>query len=638
MMKVFLNATYRSRRVLGTLVLTIFFSGAWCDGPRASTIAWMSGGHADRVRGAAVSPDGVRVATASADRSVKIWLAADGTLLRSLPAHPDAVFDVAFSPDGAQVATACRDGVLRLFDADTGLLTRSMAGHEGAIFAVAYSPNGQLLASGGEDDSIRIWQASTGMQLLSSGAHGDDVLAVAFSPNGQHFASASADDTVKLWLVGGPTLLLTIAEHADDVRGVAFSPDSARFATVSLDATARIYAIDGSPVATLGGHYFEAESVAYSPDGQYVVTGDGGGHVRVWSAADGSPVTSFLAHQGSVYDLALPNSTAVVTAAEDRTWKRWDLSSGSLAYIGVDHMSQVTRVAFDFAGQTLASASVDNTIRIWNASTGMPISTIVNDRTGAGSPPVQLLTPYSVLSNPVVDMALSPDGQSVAAATLDQKVRVWDVATAGLQWESTAHQQTVTSIAFSADGSRLVSGDIEGHIRTWTASDGTPGLALQPHDDATLGVCITPDGSTALSAGRDGKIVATRVADGVTLWSADAPSALTSVAVSPGGSTVACGSVDKSVRVYQTASGALFHLLVGHGGVVDTVAYAADGLSLYSGSQDGEIRHWQLSDGSLLGIDVEETSTGVRSVACAAQGGLLAVGREDGSVAVKSGL
>jgi WD40 repeat protein/predicted Ser/Thr protein kinase len=251
----------------------------------------------------ALSPDGRILATGGSvfNNLIRLWdLAAGSVELRTLRGHTSGVNGLAFSPDGTLLASGSGDKTLRLWDVTTGQELFFSVEHHASVKAVAFSPDGTLLASGGEDGKLRIWDVASRQVLyaLDSGTYSVD--SVVFSPDGSLLATAGAyDNRIRLWnpRTGEAVAVLYGHEDQNGVNGgvyqLAFSPDGKLLASGGGDGTVRLWDADraspsfGQQLAVLQGHSDWVDSVAFSPNGAFLVSAsDRDGTVRLWSIGE----------------------------------------------------------------------------------------------------------------------------------------------------------------------------------------------------------------------------------------------------------------------------------------------------------------------------------------------------------------
>jgi WD40 repeat protein len=230
--------------------------------------------HEGWVRTVAFSADGARMATGADDRTARIWDARSGREIGRV-LHGGGVWGVAFSRDGSRIATASGDTTARVWDGASGRQLITVC-HDSGVLGIAFSPDSERMVTAGADQSARLWNARTGAQIGRVG-HGGGVLGVAFSPDGSCFATASADNTAKLWDAQNGRELACL-NHSGWVWGVEFSPDGSKVATASGDTTVRVWERSTGAELACAGHSGGALAVAFSPDGTHLVTASGYAH------------------------------------------------------------------------------------------------------------------------------------------------------------------------------------------------------------------------------------------------------------------------------------------------------------------------------------------------------------------------
>ncbi|XP_068669001.1 U4/U6 small nuclear ribonucleoprotein PRP4-like protein [Aristolochia californica] len=272
----------------GTLLATSAWSGAiklWSM-PKVAKFGTLKG-HTERATDVVFSPVNNQLASASADRTAKLWNT-DGTLLKSFEGHLDRLARVGFHPSGRYLGTTSFDKTWRLWDVESGEELLLQEGHSRSVYGISFHQDGSLVASCGLDALARVWDLRTGRSILALEGHVKPVLGLSFSPNGYHLATGSEDNTCRIWDLRKKKSLYIIPAHSHLISQVKYEQQEGYFlATASYDMTAKIWsARDFKPVKVLAGHEAKVTSLDIAGDGQSIATVAHDRTIKLWSGSD----------------------------------------------------------------------------------------------------------------------------------------------------------------------------------------------------------------------------------------------------------------------------------------------------------------------------------------------------------------
>jgi WD40 repeat protein len=287
--------------------------------------------------------------------------------------HSDTVHAVAWSPDGKRIASGSADKTVQVWDAVDGDHVFTYKGYSSYVGPVAWSPDGKRIASFG-DKTVQVWDAADGGHVFTYKGHQDEVFAIGWSPDGRHIASSSADRTVQVWDAINGGNVFTYQGHSDTVYAVAWSPNGKRIASGSNDKTVQVWdAINGGNVFTYKGHSGSVNTVGWSLDGKRIASGSDDSTVQVWDAADGGNVFTYKGHISKRYTnivmaVAWSPDGKRIASSLDNTVQVWDAVDGGHVFAYKGHSDIVRAVAWSPDGKYIASGSWDKTVQVWVAS------------------------------------------------------------------------------------------------------------------------------------------------------------------------------------------------------------------------------------------------------------------------------
>ena len=560
-------------------------------------------GHIGWVWSVAFSPDGTLLASGSTDSSVRLWNVQSGQCLQVLTEHTGDVRSVSFSPDGQQFASGSEDKTVRVWNLQ-GQCLRILKGHAQSIYSVHFAPSQQTLASSSNDATIRIWDVSTGNCLSILQGHTSGVQCVRYSPDGQLLASACRDGSIRLWSdylsqnrSSKPSIINSSVKllqgHTDWVWNIAFSPDGQWLVSASLDSTLRVWSVpDGQPIHVLEGHTYDVFGLAISADSQLVVSTGEDYTVRLWSLQGGQNLKTLHGYTGGIHSLSLSSNDQILASSGQtetihlwhvqRDCNRSQLHPYKTFSSSIRRMSPFTNLSFSSDNQTLAINRRDESIVLWNIQTGH-------------------VEQWSAHSASIWTILFSPTGQILASSSYDCTVRLWDVQTHHCLQVLRGHESGIPAIAFDASGQQLASGSFDRTIRLWDGQTGECLKVLQEHIGAIFALAFDPSGHRLASGSHDQTVRVWDVQTGECLKVLQGHTgAIWTVAICSNSRFLASGGDDQTIRLWDLQTGHCLHILDEHRGWIRSVIFSSDGQILFSGSNDRTIKLWDVQTGRCI--------------------------------------
>jgi WD40 repeat protein len=505
-----------------------------CRGQELATLT----GHSWIVTCSAFSPDGRLLATGSQDGAANVWDVDRRERITTLGTPPDGVWSVGFSPEGDLLMTAA-DRAVSLYSTATWQLITNFPGQIAVL-----SKTGSLLAVSESNPfrwervgPVSLWDYHTMRKLREFGQPGR---ALALSPDGRQLAAGGKDTGVYLWNTASGELLRTLPTD-QSVWSMAFSPDGKRLTTAGWSSEALVWDLEArEPPARIKGHALNVWSANFSPDG-----------------------------------------ATIVTTSSDQTIRSWDAQSLLAKDVFRGHDNEVWCAAFRPDGKMMATGGKDRTVRMWPAQL----------------PPQKRDLPAQNGIRPY----FSPDGTRIGLAgpaANGWHPQVWDVE----QRKAIADVPDGLLLGFSPDGRVVRLNEESMSLDSWAPTNSTVSSVkldgIEPGKVKLVRAGFSPDRKFLFALDTHGVAGVWEAATGKSVGSAKGPSPpFRATALGLGGKWLAISlERDNPVRLYETRTGRET-LLSGHHDFVSGLAFSPDGASLATGSMDATIRLWDLNTG-----------------------------------------
>ena len=476
---------------------------------------------------------------------------------------------------------------------------------------------------GKDFSNLSIWQAYLPQTILNRAnfAHSNfrqsrfaetfgSVTCVSFSADGRLLATGHTSGKMNVWSIDSDKQIISLKGKAFWIWAFVFSPNGKILASAGDDSAVSLWdAHTGRCLATLEGDSSHINTLVFTADNNFLLSAGLDKTIKIWDIRHINNPTaenrldsynykntytrSLTGHSDRVWHIALsPDGHTVASASEDTTVKLWDLNTGECLQTLRGHQHWVWSVNFGNSGKWLVSSSSDRTIKLWDVATG------------------KCLTTFCGHQGRVTGVNPSPDERHLISSSSDRTIKLWDIATGKCLTTFCGHQDRIWSISLSPDGRILASGGDNNTIKLWDTKTGECLKSLEGYADATQEIDLSPDGRI-LASGHDdrtiklwdlktGKICHTLCGHSSRIWSIVFAPFYRDRSQTKEPKLLASGSFDHTIKIWNWETAECLHALKGHLSWVLRVAFSPDAKLLASSSYDRTIKLWDVATGRCL--------------------------------------
>lgn len=456
------------------------------------------------------SPDGESVVLAGLDGTAQVWEVGASTLRPIGAAHGSPTLRASYSPNGEKLLVLYVDGTARVLDASSGELLVELRGHQHAITAGAWSRDGRVVATASQDQSARLFDSQSGKQIAVLSGFNSAVMGVVLSPDGQRVYTACADGSIAAYSRDdkGRWSRALLVESGPSLTSLAISADGTQLATGSMDAGVRIHDLSdlsdlGSPTE-LWGHEQSVMMVAFSLDGDRLVSCSQDRTARLWSVRSEHPPCLLMGHRMAIGSASFSrDGRRIVTACADGRARLWDATRS-----GLQSPRRVKPRVLLPEGLLYKTKNLEPVGPSVTSEEGRYRAEVVGATEVVVTPPAERGAPFSIDAGPdaLTGIRFSPRGDRLLLFA-EHRILLCDLQERTLRWLS-GHTYKITCVAISPDGQWLITGAEDWTARIWSLTRPGESRVLSGHEETPVLVLFDESSRRALTVEQGG---ATRI-------------------------------------------------------------------------------------------------------------------------------
>lgn len=470
------------------------------------------------VSSVALSNDSEYVVEGRWDNRVYVWSLDDlSQPTNVLRGHRGFVNDVAISPASNMVASASSDKTVRLWNIETGELIQTLEGHQHSVTAIDFSPNGQLLASGSRDHTVKLWNTDTGEIVQQFDNVNQSIIDVMIADDGTELIALYENKERYIYDIEGGQRVSALSDDSETLNSLFNDLQKNNLGFYPPINTLEV-SIDGQQIAVGTGNIFTPDNrvllwdmqtrhllgtfqdeslghvltLTYHTEGTLLAIGDAQGKIFLWDTISNTLVNTWQAHDGELLSITFIDNQTIATGGEDGMIHVWDIVTGDKLNSFESPNGAVHQIIIDSSTNLSQSSSLDNTLTSYavsEAEENLNLLCSHGDTTGAVSfnsdntlratvtfdnkillvdvATGDIQQTFTGHQNLVENLTFSNNGKWLASASWDRTVRVWDIETGEAIQTLSGHTRPVTSVRFNADSTQLISGSNDGTVRIW---------------------------------------------------------------------------------------------------------------------------------------------------------------------------